>query len=635
MQQLRSKRNHIITTILFSLIILSFIIWGGYQLDTSHSPTVLTTVNGEEIPFADFQRVRAMQLEAYGKAFGGGNPLAENLTQLVERQVASGLVMQTVMSQQAKALGIVIGEEELLKILKENKNFFDPEKQRFSPSVYKQVLEMNNLRPAQYEESLRKQLMSQRLQDTLENSLFVSPKEIEDQHRIQGRSLSLETAVYTTDSLIKAGRLQATDDKLKSFYEARKGEFLSSLRRNVTIAKLSQDDLLQTAKPQASEIEAYWNQNVKTSKDSRWNTRLAHAYHILISEPSAKGAERLSALKAKIISQGGDLKAFIRAAQAESEDYSNASKGGDLGYFDDKAMVKPFGDAIFKTGKLKSIIGPVKTDFGHHLIWIEDLTGTTSDLKARTNQIAYELTQEKATQALTAASQSLSASLAGLSPEKGVQDLKAKGFKIFANKAIDAQTRDADIPFLLIQEALQADLKKWVGPKEIQGQLYALIVNDELKPEPLSFADARKLVEKKFISSEAERLCREDQAAVKAGQLAFADLAKRGATIKTTKTFKPFEATQVPDMGESEVLLKAAQALNETDSLSPLLSHEGKWIILRASQFAKPSTLTAEEIKKLKQDLLSKKKAVVMNDFIEKAVKEARIPEAFKKKYNL
>jgi len=46
-------------------------------------------------------------------------------------------------------------------------------------------------------------------------------------------------------------------------------------------------------------------------------------------------------------------------------------KGGDLGWFDNRMMVKEFEDAAFNHAK-GEVVGPVKTQFGWHLIHVMD-----------------------------------------------------------------------------------------------------------------------------------------------------------------------------------------------------------------------------------------------------------------------
>ncbi|RDX36967.1 peptidylprolyl isomerase [Kangiella sp. HD9-110m-PIT-SAG07] len=85
----------------------------------------------------------------------------------------------------------------------------------------------------------------------------------------------------------------------------------------------------------------------------------AAALHILVKTES-----EAQALKTKI-EQGAD---FATLAKKHSTCPSK-KQGGDLGEFKKGAMVKPFDQAVFaKDSDEKSVIGPVKTRFGYHLI---------------------------------------------------------------------------------------------------------------------------------------------------------------------------------------------------------------------------------------------------------------------------
>ncbi len=87
------------------------------------------------------------------------------------------------------------------------------------------------------------------------------------------------------------------------------------------------------------------------------------ARHILV--PTEAEANDLL----KQIKDGADI---AKLATEKSKDSGSAKQGGDLGYFPRSAMVKPFAEAAFamKVGDL--VEKPVKTDFGYHIIKLED-----------------------------------------------------------------------------------------------------------------------------------------------------------------------------------------------------------------------------------------------------------------------
>ncbi len=56
----------------------------------------------------------------------------------------------------------------------------------------------------------------------------------------------------------------------------------------------------------------------------------------------------------------------------QSKDPGSRDKGGDLGWSSTASYVKPFGEAVTGLAKGKYTEAPVKTDFGYHVILLED-----------------------------------------------------------------------------------------------------------------------------------------------------------------------------------------------------------------------------------------------------------------------
>lgn len=87
----------------------------------------------------------------------------------------------------------------------------------------------------------------------------------------------------------------------------------------------------------------------------------AKARHILV--PTAEACEEL-----KTLIQNGDD--FADLAKKHSK-CPSGQEGGDLGEFAPGQMVREFDDVVFKQG-VGQVHGPVKTQFGFHLIEITE-----------------------------------------------------------------------------------------------------------------------------------------------------------------------------------------------------------------------------------------------------------------------
>jgi peptidyl-prolyl cis-trans isomerase C len=93
------------------------------------------------------------------------------------------------------------------------------------------------------------------------------------------------------------------------------------------------------------------------------------ARHILVkTEAEAKDI---------IAKLGKDIKAFAGLAKEKSMDPGSKANGGDLGWFNPAGMVPEFGAAVAKLEKGKFTTEPVKSQFGYHVIVLDDSRAIT------------------------------------------------------------------------------------------------------------------------------------------------------------------------------------------------------------------------------------------------------------------
>jgi peptidyl-prolyl cis-trans isomerase C len=158
---------------------------------------------------------------------------------------------------------------------------------------------------------------------------------------------------------------------------------LAFARRKVMVDMLMADE---TKNISDSDIKKFYDDNVKPVAE-------AHVRHILV-ETEAQAKDVAAKLKA-----GED---FVKLAKETSKD-PGSSDGGDLGYITKDKVVPEFGEAAFKLDKGK-ISDPVKSQFGWHIIKVEDKRVTTPPpLDALKDRIKLVLLQKKGDELVTKA----------------------------------------------------------------------------------------------------------------------------------------------------------------------------------------------------------------------------------------
>lgn len=136
------------------------------------------------------------------------------------------------------------------------------------------------------------------------------------------------------------------------------GQSLDDLKLNIEM-NLNVEGLLEPdIDIQEDEMKNYFEEN----KEKFNEQEQVRARHILVESKSEAEEVRNKLLA------GED---FSKLAKDYSTDSSNNEQGGDLGFFARGDMVKEFEDVAFSL-EVGNISEPVKTDFGYHIIKVED-----------------------------------------------------------------------------------------------------------------------------------------------------------------------------------------------------------------------------------------------------------------------
>ena len=158
---------------------------------------------------------------------------------------------------------------------------------------------------------------------------------------------------------------QSIEDIAKSQKFASVSEFKTAMERSGMkwdeFKNMLKDDML------VQKMIRKVRESVSVSPD---DLREIRARHILIRIKPGKEDEARK-LAESLLNRAKKGEDFIALAKKYSEDPGSKKNGGDLGFFSIGSMVKPFADLAFSL-KVGEIGGPVKTDFGYHIIKVED-----------------------------------------------------------------------------------------------------------------------------------------------------------------------------------------------------------------------------------------------------------------------
>jgi peptidyl-prolyl cis-trans isomerase C len=142
------------------------------------------------------------------------------------------------------------------------------------------------------------------------------------------------------------------------------------------------EDFLKKNQPTDAEVKARYDDLVKGAGGREY-----HLHHILVdNEQQAK--ELIAKIKAGA--------KFEDLAKQYSKDPGSAKNGGDLDWSDPKAYVPEFSAAAQQLQKGQMTDTPVKTQFGWHIIRVDDIRSIAPPpLEQVKQQIAQQLVQQK------------------------------------------------------------------------------------------------------------------------------------------------------------------------------------------------------------------------------------------------
>lgn len=313
-----------------------------------------------------FEQERLRQREQQGEQFDArGFESAEN-----KREVLEALIDQAVLRLASKRSGVAIGDAQLREVIESIPAFQVDGK--FDTQRYQLALQNQNppLSPRQFQDRLRENMEQSVMSTQVAQSAFVTNGEVERLMRLLGEKRDV-TFLQLLPPQADTAEVSAQD--IQDWHKDNAQRYRAPETVSIEYVEIDGSMLPPPAEPD----EAALRQRYEQEKARFVEPEQRLASHILIGvgdpkDPAAlKAAEDKAAALARQAREGAD---FAALAQANSEDPGSKGSGGDLGWVEKGMMVGPFEDALFAmtAGEIR---GPVKTDFGWHVLQLRELKG--------------------------------------------------------------------------------------------------------------------------------------------------------------------------------------------------------------------------------------------------------------------
>ncbi len=615
------------------IVIAAFIILyiPAFQQDRSGSPgETVVSVGTLPISVAEFQRAYGRQRQMYDRLYQGR--LQEPMLRQIQQQVLESLVADRLVELEAKRLGITVSDDAVARAIVTR-----PEYQNAGAFIGKdelrRILDLQGMSEEQFAESLRRELLRERLENLVGSAADVSDAEV--RRELERRSDQVKLEYVLVDAARFRASVQPSEQEIEARFQAKKDAYRVPEKRVVSYVLLDPETLRPQVAVSDRDIELYYQDH----REELRQEEQACASHILIKVKQGETGEGHPDAEAQKIAQGllDQLKAgadFAALAKQHSEDSGSAQNGGDLGCFPPGRMVREFDDAVFEMQPGQTS-GLVKTSFGYHIIRLASRRESTvpplAQVKERIRAAVLdrklsELGDQKAQAVAEALAKGKSleqaAQAAGLSGRKSAPFARGETPPVLASPTLVARVFELK-PGQVEKEAFALPQgAAFVALAEVQPAHVPQLkevhdkVRDDLAQEA-TLAQARSLAVSVKASAEKAGL---DKAAANAGLV-------RKETPQLTGRGQPFG-----ELGASYALDESAFSLPEKTLSDPVRVPSG-WALLRVLErkTSDPAQLAAEK-EQLTGSLREQKRAEVFRAFLLEARERypiTRSPKAY------
>jgi len=323
--------------VIIAFIISIFAVWGGAgRLGEGRGTDTLATVGKEKISVSLYHQTLRQRLEAMQQEFRELD--SRFIQQLnIPQQILNQLIQQSLLSQLAKEMGIRATDQEIRKKIT-SYPVFQKDGQFVGFSQYKRILEWNRIPLAAFEQSLREEIVMEKIINVLTAGVAITKEELWENYKNTHDTAKMEYVILELDK-VEFGEEPALS-VLQEHFENNKEKYKIPEKREADYVFLKTDDLKEEIELTDPELEDYYEDNTARFKEPE-KVKVSRIYI-----PFEEGEKDLILNEAKdILDQINKGEDFGEIAKMRSKD-EKAQDSGDWGLYEWKTLSRQEQDQV-------------------------------------------------------------------------------------------------------------------------------------------------------------------------------------------------------------------------------------------------------------------------------------------------
>ena len=321
------------------------------------------------------------------------------------------------------------------------------------------------------------------------------------------------------------------------------------------------------------------------------------ARHILIAPQNNnyQQAKTIADSLADMLRKGAD---FEQLARENSTDQNSAINGGDLGWFNQKAMIQPFSDSVFFARK--NDIKVVLTQYGAHVVQVTDQAKPVEKVQIATVEKEV-IPSAKTTNKIYNDARNFALNVATLEDfNKKVEEtgLTKRLATVDKNEKTLAGMDNAREMIRRIYMTEEPGLVSTTDGSIIfeNGNKYTIAVLTDIEEEGTApYNNVAATIKRILIQKKKAEQLKKELAAAQSGSESLLSVAQKvGAEVKEANEIS-FTSFQIPGAGIEPKVIAAASVIEQGKISAPIEGNQGVYVILvnnRTTEEVTPETIT-------------------------------------------